>query len=58
MSDPNDTTDPPLIDLRTLVILAMSAVVGIVVGLSGGLGSGVVAGLGAAGVLHVLVGRR
>jgi hypothetical protein len=56
--DQSHTSDTPLIDPRTLLILALAGAVGVLVGLGGGLGAGVVAGLGAAALLHGLVGKH
>jgi hypothetical protein len=57
--NPRDVaSDESLLDLRTLVILVLSALAGVVVGAAGGLESGIVVGLAIALGLHKVVGQN
>jgi len=53
----NKNDDDTLLDVRELILLILSAGIGVAVGLAEGVGTGLVSGLGAAAVLNALVRR-
>jgi hypothetical protein len=54
----NKNDDDTLLGLRELILLILSAGIGVAVGFAEGVGTGLVSGLGAAAVLNALVHRN
>ncbi len=50
--------DDTLLDLRSLVLMAFAAGIGVLAGYADGISAGLIAGLGAIAILQVLVSRR